>query len=212
MPEDTLSGRRHLDGDTVIGPSYKSARTYRIRRSDPAPRRDAVHENPSTRPRPDISTRRAWHPCRRAGSMRDDREPHPHLKAIGDRQQSFCCTGGDAGKIFTELAGDLVGKITGVPFARSLTIAPGGQAFDAVTAACAALKKGRFGDGSPGTQPVCPDRSSRLLARRILVKRKLPRGLGRRDDGVFQKIPPTIFRDHQPRCAPNYVTPSARNL
>ena len=131
---------------------------------------------------------------RRAGSMRDDREPHPHLKAIGDRQQSFCCTGGDAGEIFTEFASDLVSKNHRRAVCEVTDDRSGRAGFDAVTAACAALKKGRFGDGSRGTQPVCPDRSSRLLARRILVKRKLPRGLGHRDDGVFQKIPPTIFR------------------
>ncbi len=131
---------------------------------------------------------------RRTRSVRHGREAHPHLEGIGHRQQGLRRTGGNTREIFTELTSYLISKNHRRAVGEITDDGTGGTGFDAICAARAALKKHRFVDGPRGTQPIGPDRGSRLLTGRILVDGKLPRGFRHRDNGVFQKIATPVFR------------------
>ncbi len=189
-----VSRRRHLDGDTIINGLTNllaHAASHAPLLLDNKPQRMKIHlqcVNRALR-----YTGMAPLPCR-TRAMRHGRKPHPNLEGIGHRQERICRTGSNAGEIFTELTGNLVGKNHRRAVGEITDDGTGGTGFDAIRASRAALKKHRFVDGPRGTQPVRPDRGSRLLAGRILVDGKLPRSFRNRDDGVFQKIATPVFR------------------
>ena len=171
-----VSRRRHLDGDTIIDGLTNllaHAASHAPLLFDDKPQRMKIHLQCFHRALRDAGM--APLPCC-TRAMGYSRKPHPNLERISHWQERVCGTGGNAGKIFTELTGNLVGKNHRRAVGEITDDGTGGTGFDAISAARAALEKHRFVDGPRGTQPVGPDRGSRLLAGRILVDGKLPRG------------------------------------
>jgi len=189
-----VSRRRHLDGDTIVdGLTHLLAHTASDATFplDDETKFMEVHGQGLNRALRHTGIAPL---ARRTRSVRHGRKTHPHFERIGDRQQGFRRTGGNARKIFTKLTGNLIGK----NYRRAVcAIADNGArraGLNAIAATRATFEKRYFVDGSRRAQPVCSDRGHRLLAGRILVKRKLPRGLGHRDHGVLQKIPTPVLR------------------
>lgn len=170
--------RRHLDGDTIIdGLTNLLAHT--------APNATLVldDETECMEVHGQSLNRALRHAgmaplARRTRSVRHGRKTHPHLERIGDRQQGLSPTSGNTGKIFTKLTGNLISKNYRRAICKIADNGAGGASLDAIAATCAAFEKRCFVDGSRRAQPVRSDWGSRLLARRILVQGKLPRGLG----------------------------------
>lgn len=132
-------------------------------------------------------------PCR-AEAMGNRHDTHANLPRPIDRHQRIRRAGRNAREIFAEVTGDLVGKDDG----RSILLMKNDGAmradFYAIAAFRAAFEEHLLLDGAGGPQPILAHDRYRLLRNHFFMFAEFVGGFCNGKNGVFEKIPPAVFR------------------
>jgi hypothetical protein len=128
----------------------------------------------------------------RAESLRNDGNAHANIADAIDRQQRVRCAGSDAGEVFAQQTGRLIGENNRETITRMRDNRARGTGLDAVTAFCTALQKERFIDSAGRPQPIGAERRRGLRWSGISVFGKFLRRSGDRENRVLEEIAPSI--------------------